>query len=279
LTSVREPLALAVLRRLAERGGRSGWVHTPAGSLRYTVRGPAGATPLLVVHGLGDSIPGWARAAPALAARHRLHLIDLPGHGLSSEPPDYRLQTLLRAVEAYALSLDDQPLLVGHSLGGWLALRLLLRHPGLARGLVLVNPTGASLPAEEFQEFAALLQPEGARDVWRYLDRAFHRAPLALRLVPGEVIKAMRAPSAQGLLGSLGEGDFLLADELRAVRTPIRLLWGRHDRFLPASTLPFFRAHLPHAEVVLLERAGHCPHLEAPTALARAILAPLPRLG
>jgi abhydrolase domain-containing protein 6 len=273
----REPFALALLRRFAEVSGRSGWTDTPGGALRYTVRGPEGAPPLLVLHGLGDSIAGWARAAGALSLRHRLHLIDLPGHGLSAEPPDYRLSTLLAAVEAYALRLE-QPVIAGHSLGGWLALRLALRRPEVARSLVLINPAGATVPAEELTEFISLVQPKGARDVRRYLDRAFHRAPLGMRLAPGEVMRAMHSASARGFLGALAGEDFLLGDELRALRAPVRLLWGRHDRFLPPATLPFFRAHLPLAELVLLERAGHCPHLETPGDLARAILhQPAPR--
>ena len=83
----------------------------------------------------------------------------------------------------------------------------------------------------------------------------------------------MHSAPAQGFIGSLGEGDFLLADELRSLRLPIRLLWGRHDHFLPKATLAFFRQHLPTARVELLEGAGHCPHLEIPGELARAIAA------
>jgi pimeloyl-ACP methyl ester carboxylesterase len=259
------------LRRLAELSGRSGWMSTPAGAIRYTVRGPPGAQDLLVLHGLGDSIAGWARAALPLSKRYRVHLLDLPGHGLSADPPDYKLSTFVDAVERYAQTLR-KPLILGHSLGGWIAQRLLLRNPELASGLLLVNPAGAMVSAEELGEFLQLLQPKSARDAWRYLDRAFHRAPLALRLLPNEIIKAMSAPSAQGFFASLGDGDFLVGDELARLRLPIRLLWGKHDRFLPAGTLPFFQRFLKEAKFQIIERAGHCPHLEVPADLARTVL-------
>jgi len=82
----------------------------------------------------------------------------------------------------------------------------------------------------------------------------------------------MSAPACQGILDSLSESDFLR--EVDAVRTPLRLIWGARDRLLPDGTLEFFRRALPRAEVVLLEDAGHLPHIETPRALARALLAP-----
>ncbi len=269
--SAREPFALGLLRKLAEAQGRSGYFDAGPGALRYTVRGPEGAPELLVLHGLSDSIAGWARPASALARRHRLHLLDLPGHGLSDPPADHRLESLLCAVERYALQLQ-RPSLVGHSLGGWLALKLALRHPERVRELVLINPGGASVPEDQLAAFRALVQPRTAADARRYLAAAFHRPPLALRLLPGEIIKAMHADNARGFLGALEAEDFFTAAELRSLRVPVRLLWGRHDKFLPEATLGFFRAHLPGVRVELIEDAAHCPHLEVPAALARAIV-------
>ena len=261
-------LALALLRNLAERGARVGVLH----GLQYAVRGPAGAPELLILHGLGDSIAGWARVLGPLSRKHRVHILDLPGHGLSAAPADYRLGTLLEPVAQYAAGLRS-PVLVGHSLGGWLAARLALRPGTVASGLVLVNPAGAVLPAGDWAAFRELLDSADAR---RYLERAFHRAPVALRLFPGEIARAMSAPATQAFLDAVAPEDFLRDAELASLRMPVRLVWGERDRLLPAGTLPFFRAHLPRAEVVTLPNAGHLPHLEAPAELARAIALPLP---
>jgi pimeloyl-ACP methyl ester carboxylesterase len=212
---VLQQLGLAALRAIAERGARVGWAATPGGAVRFAVRGPEGAQPLLILHGLGDSLAGWAQVAGPLAQRYRVHLIDLPGHGLSHKPPDWRLRTLEGAVAHYARDLRD-PVLVGHSLGGW----------------------------------------------------------LALRLFPSEVIKAMWTEAAQGLLGAISEEDFLLEAQLSGLRVALRLVWGARDRLLPEGTLAFFQRALPNAEVILLDKAGHLPHLEAPGQLAQAILRP-----
>src|SRR5260370_13622624 len=126
-----QQIALALLRGIAERGGRVGWSGSPAGPLRFAVRGPEGAQPLLLLHGLGDSLAGWAQVVGPLSRRHRIHLLDLPGHGLSPRPPDWRLSTLTAAVAHYARGLRD-PGVIGHSLGAWIALRLPLSadaHP------------------------------------------------------------------------------------------------------------------------------------------------------
>ena len=171
---------------LAERGAQVGVLH----GLRYAVRGPAGAPEILLLHGLGDSIAGWARVLGPLSRTYRVHIVDLPGHGLSPPPPDFRLQTLLGPVARYAGGLRA-PLLVGHSLGGWLAARLALRPGSAASGLILVNPAGALLPREEWTQFRALV--DGA-DASGYIERAFHRAPLALRLFPGEIARALDLP-------------------------------------------------------------------------------------
>jgi pimeloyl-ACP methyl ester carboxylesterase len=265
------------MRGVAEHGARVGFAASPSGPLRYAVRGPEGAQPLLLLHGLGDSLAGWAQVAGPLAERFRVHLLDLPGHGLSARPPDWRLQTLLAAVEHYAAALPE-PIVVGHSLGGWLALRLALdARLARPRGLVLVNPGGALLDDGAWAPFRALVSARDRKDVERYLAAAFYKPPLALRLLPGEVIKAMWADGPQGVLDAVVAGDFVRDAELAALRLPLRVVWGTADRLLPAGSLDFFRRNLPNAELVLLERAGHLPHLEAPRALARAIAAPLGR--
>ena len=266
--------ALAVLRRIAEHSATVGWTSSPAGPLRYAVRGPEGAPPLLLLHGLGDSLAGWAQVAPLLARKFRVHLLDLPGHGLSGRPPDWRLPTLTRAVAHYADSLRD-PLVVGHSLGGWIALRLALSRAVVPRALVLVNPGGARLAHADWAPFRALVSAKNRAGVERYLAAAFHKPPLALRLFPHEVVKAMWTDAAQGVLDAIADEDFLSAPELASLRLPVRLVWGTRDRLLPAGTLEFFRRAPPDAQLRPIEGAGHLPHVEAPRALAAALAEPI----
>jgi pimeloyl-ACP methyl ester carboxylesterase len=276
-----EPLALALLRAVAERGAETGFFPTPSGALRFARRGRADAPDLLLVHGLGDSLAGWARVLPQLSSTFRVHAIDLPGHGLSQMPPDFRIPTMLAALGSYAATLR-RPLYVGHSLGGWLCARLALQFaasaeaPAGPRGLVLVNPGGAGLPAEAWAPFLAAVRAADKAGARHYLDRAFHRAPVALRLAPRFVLDAMAAPALRGILAAVSAPDFLTAQELRSLSLPIRIVWGDADRLLPEGSLAFFRENLPRAELLRLPLTGHLPHVEAPRALAAAIARELP---
>src|SRR5215813_5696382 len=148
------------MRGLAERGARTGWAPSPGGPLRYTIRGPAEKASALLIHGLGDSLAGWAWVAGPVSRGYQLHLIDLPGHGLSGTPPDWRLGTLAASVAEYARWLHE-PVLIGHSLGGWLALRLALSGAIRPRAIILVNPGGAALGRELWPPFRQLVS---ARD-------------------------------------------------------------------------------------------------------------------
>jgi pimeloyl-ACP methyl ester carboxylesterase len=266
------------LRLAAEAFGDAGYFETPQGRLRWAARGRRDAPPLLVLHGMGDTLGGWAQAALPLLARYRVHLLDLPGHGLSEAPRDYHFPTLLAAVAAYARTLQ-RPTLLGHSLGGWLAVRLAADPSIDAASLVLVNPAGM-LPAPALWEpFLALVQPKnlageaGKEAARRYLEAAFHAPPPLLALFPGEVLRAMSSPAIAAILGGLGAEDFLRPEELRGLRLPVRLVWGESDHLLPLGTLAFFRENLPAHRFSPIPFAGHLPHLEAPLRLARAVLA------
>jgi pimeloyl-ACP methyl ester carboxylesterase len=110
--------------------------------LRYAVGGDGPA--LVLVHGLGGTIENWRALAPPLAARHRVVVPDLPGHGRSALLPDARdvdalAEAVLAQVDAEAIR---GAVWIGHSLGGVVALRAAALRPEVARGLVLAASAG-----------------------------------------------------------------------------------------------------------------------------------------
>src|SRR5580765_8323798 len=99
----------------------------------------AGEGPLVVLlHGLSGAASNWLAVAPPLAARARVVVPELPGHGASSALPA-PVPTLDAYAERVAGALDGPAVVAGHSLGGLVALRLALLRPRLVRGLVLAG--------------------------------------------------------------------------------------------------------------------------------------------
>ncbi|MET9919301.1 alpha/beta fold hydrolase [Streptomyces sp. NPDC006435] len=106
--------------------------------LAYRVSGPPDAAPLVLLHALGENAGDWDAVAPVLARDHRVHALDLRGHGRSDRPGDYSLELMRADVSGFleALGLDRVDL-VGHSMGGVVAYLLAGRHPRRVGRLVL----------------------------------------------------------------------------------------------------------------------------------------------
>jgi pimeloyl-ACP methyl ester carboxylesterase len=132
-------------------------LETGGTRLAYAVGGQG--TPVVLVHGLGGTIENWLALAPALAARHRVLVPDLPGHGGSS------LLSEARDVDALAnavLEIADaegmrRAVWVGHSLGGVVSLRAAVLRPDAARGLVLAAAAGIGSASRAAQATLAVL--------------------------------------------------------------------------------------------------------------------------
>jgi pimeloyl-ACP methyl ester carboxylesterase len=114
--------------------------------LRYAVGGSddRGVPPLVLVHGLGGTIENWRSLAPRLAARHRVLVPDLPGHGHSGLLPEARdVDALADAVLGIVRAEESRGAVwIGHSLGGVVGLRAAVLQPDAVRGLVLAAAAG-----------------------------------------------------------------------------------------------------------------------------------------
>jgi cis-3-alkyl-4-acyloxetan-2-one decarboxylase len=132
VTESKQRLAGFEERRLEWRGSR----------LHYAVGGAG--PPLVLVHGLGGTIENWRALAPALAARHRVIVPDLPGHGRSSLLPEARNVDPLSqaALEIAAVEEIRGAVWIGHSLGGVVAIRAAVLRPDAVRGVVLAAAAG-----------------------------------------------------------------------------------------------------------------------------------------
>jgi pimeloyl-ACP methyl ester carboxylesterase len=259
--------------------------------VRYRVTG-AGA-PVVLLHGISRSLEDWAEQHDLLSDRYRVHSVDLPGYGWSeplSEP--CTLPALAHFVVDFldAIELTEPVHLVGHSLGGAVAMQVAVQTPHRIASLVLVNSAGFGREVTITLRLLAirplgrlLLWPSryGARRVERSLfhDPAFvtearieHTFALAQRPHAAKVLletarslgtfRGVRRQWREALLRGLAELDI-----------PTLIVWGEHDRILPAAHLDAARVHLPRAQTHLFAHTGHMPHIEQAEAFSQLISA------
>ena len=111
---------------------------------RYWDEGSQGE-PVVLIHGLGGYVENWLPSFDALSAQHRVVAVDLPGHGRTDKPMDvaYGVENLAGFVKDFMAVLQiERAHVVGHSMGGAVATRLVLMHPATVDRLVLVAPAG-----------------------------------------------------------------------------------------------------------------------------------------
>jgi pimeloyl-ACP methyl ester carboxylesterase len=252
------------------------------GPLRRARRGPP-APPLVLLHGVGADKGEWALSAPLLSRTRRLVAPDLLGHGGTDKPSanvDYRIR-LLADVVVEALERTEglpRPVdLLGHSLGGAVALDVARRHPRLVRRLVLVDAAGLP-PRVALDPLAASLPfaPSGFDDSRRLLERSVGSPWLSHPLVAfaASLYKGRRRnrPQLLKLLAAVAAGEDSQAPAGLA-RIPHRtlVLWGDRDRIFPLATGRRLAAALPSARLEILPRCGHVPPTERPLAFARRV--------
>ncbi|TDC89835.1 alpha/beta hydrolase [Actinomadura sp. 7K507] len=126
--------------------------------VRLAVRDHGGSgSPVLLLHGLGGTLLHWDAVAPLLTGEHRVVAMDLRGHGLSGDGP-WEWDAVLDDLQAVIDHLDlDPPMLVGHSIGGMVAVRWALRHPD---GPGIVNLDGLRSAETAPEHYAGIAQEE-----------------------------------------------------------------------------------------------------------------------
>jgi pimeloyl-ACP methyl ester carboxylesterase len=255
------------------RGYRSRHLATSVGKVHVLdATGTGPLPPVVLLHGFSSSGVHYGPLLRELRPRvRRVILPDLPAHGFSDTPaPGPDAAALRRGlIEALDAVLTEPAMLFGNSMGGFGAVQYALARPERVLGLVLCSPGGAAMAPDELRSFVGTFRIERHADAVAFTDRLFTSPSRMRQLYAWGIRRSFNAPAMRALLASLTPDDLLRPADLRALRMPILLLWGRQDRVFPRSHLAFFREHLPdHAEVEEPERFGHSPFLEDPGALA-----------
>jgi len=282
---------------------RASWEHDALvnGRRLHFVDTGNGPLAFVLVHGMGGRWQHWLETIPALARNARVVALDLPGFG-NSEPPAAAatLDGFADSAAELARSLGIDCVVVGHSMGGPIALRFASRHPDLARAIVLVGGAvyqfSALLGLREVLRFsfqrpretaaiaaeiatAGLPTPAPLRNLVassprlrRIVLAPYVRHPAALFAdTAALIVDGAGAPGVLPTVRAIGRADPLAG--IDEVRCPILSIASDSDRITPLADSEAFQRDVPRARTVVLEGCGHMSMLERPRAFNAQLLA------
>ena len=228
---------------------------------------------LVLLHGAGDQAGTWNKVAPELKRHFQLVIPDLAGHGESDPAAGVlSLRTLLAALEQVldATPWRDAPLvLVGNSLGAWMAMLYTHKYPHRVTRVILIDGG----PIKSASEIG--IMPKDREEARRALDAVLDPStPRRPNFVLDDLVRVSNTGPISRLLAA-GEEDmskYLLDDKLASFQLPVDLIWGASDRLVPLDYAKNLQSQLPHCTLTVIERCGHGPQLDRPQELTRALL-------
>lgn len=257
-------------------------IHGYRRAFLHTGKGPA----VLLIHGIGDSADSWREIVPALARHHTVIAPDLLGHGDSDKPrADYSLAAYANAMRDLLSVLEvSRVSVVGHSLGGGVAMQFAYQFPELCERLVLVSTGGvshevnpvlrlASAPNADF--FLPALGLPGARLMGRLTFKVLaalrtkigHDAEPLLRVfetLPDAASRRAFARTLRAVVDWRGQAITMLDRCYLTRDIPTLLVWGARDGVIPVAHAHRLHAAMPASRLEVFAHAGHFPHQHDP---------------
>lgn len=240
-----------------------------------------GEKTLLLLHGYLESLDVWEDFAKLLSKEYRVVAMDLPGHGISQVMgPVHTMTFLADTVVGVLDELEiEKATIVGHSMGGYVALETLRQHPDRLEGIVLLsstpNPDSPEKLVDRDREIA--LVEGGHKDLLASTAAKNGFAADNLRRMQDEIIfleEQVLVTEAEGVVALLrGMKERADSNELlRSSSLPQLFILGKKDGYIPLERAEEMVASHPQAKVAWLENSGHLGYFEEPEACAKALL-------
>ena len=247
-------------------------------------KGPA----ILFLHGLGGTWRDWSANLPAFAAIHRVMALDFPGSGESDKPEvPYSIEWLTEVVEWF---LRERKIggvtLVGHSMGGVVALNLAARPNSRVKKLVITDAVGIG-DKSEFLGYAMSKKIMGADTKWESLEGFLKNE---FRAMADSFIKDQKPKTARELFESVPKNpftgnpflpmtpnvqltasiiDFDIRPKLASIRQPTLIVWGAKDPVASPQDATFLQNEIRSSTLVLFPDSGHSPMMQQPSLFNR----------
>lgn len=248
--------------------------------------------PLVLLHGFLVSHKVWQHVWPALTAKFRVIAPDLLGHGDSARPPVDRVKYDADALADRAaavikhLGLSNVGL-VGHSMGGRVAMHLTLRHPGLVGRLMLLDSVGVPQALPLLGRIVTA--PVVGKPIFKHLYtkavvRTYFKGDVfadpkgVTDAMVDEVYRCLELPNGRNAMYSVLEntvapnGTMAGEDTLTQLKLPVKLLWGEKDKIFPVDNAHRFERLIAGSSLTVIPGIGHSPPEEAPARTSEVIL-------
>ncbi|MEZ5119054.1 MAG: alpha/beta fold hydrolase [Candidatus Nanopelagicales bacterium] len=270
---------------------RSNEVTLHGHRISYREAGEADAPVILLIHGITSSSATWDPVLPDLAADAHVIAPDLLGHGDSDKPrADYSLGALASMLRDLLEHLGVQRVtVVGHSLGGGVAMQFSYQYPEYCERIVLVDSGGlgrevsvalraATLPGAEF--VLPIIASTKVRDAGAAVGRVLGRLPMRPRPSVAEVARGYaslsettaRTAFVHTLRSVVEPGGQRVSAHDRLYLSegvPTLIIWGKLDTVIPVSHAYSAHTAIPGSELEIFEQSRHFPHMDEPSRFAR----------
>lgn len=252
------------------------------GGVEIYYREQGRGVPVLFVPGLGLDGGIFDDAAALLPQGFCSILVDQRGAGRSEAPRSaYSIEIFAEDLRGVMLSLDvEEAIIVGHSMGGYVALRTVLENPKMVSGLVLVGTSPVGVPEHLGMTPRARAVLGRTRGTVEELVRANIEVGLGAKIVEREperverfIAARLRSPrSGRGIQGQRAATlTFDVRDRLWEIACPTAVIHGAEDRIIPVQRGRDLADGIASSQLDELEGVGHFPPLEAPETIAAAV--------
>ena len=256
-------------------------------NIRYVVEGN-GPT-VLLIHGFGEFLETWWFNRP-LCEHFKVYAMDLPGHGLSDKPEvgyDLTFATEFANDFAQALGIEHASL-IGHSLGGLVAMSMAINFPEKVDKLILVDSGGLGNEVSLLYRLCCLpilgelmMEPTIKAGLRHGMKRAFYNPDLVTEEMVEKDYQFMKMPGVkQAMLNIIRHGasvrgphpEVVMLDKLHLIKSPTLLIHGTRDKVIPVKYGRKAVELIPNARLKLIKKCGHCPHIEKAAEFNEAVI-------
>ena len=247
--------------------------------VRYADRG-FGDSVVLLLHGFGGDLDNWMFNLDSLAEKHRVLALDLPGHGQSVKTNvDPSLSGMATFVRKFLDVLSVSSLhVVGHSMGGAIAMQLASDSPKTVKSLGLICSAGLG-PDINSDYLRGFVEAQSQQELKLVLQQLFADESLVNLQLVNDLLNYKRMDGVEATLKALsetlisaGEQTFL-TDNIVASGIPVLVIWGKQDRIIPVSHAQNYSAAGGSCvEVEIFDSAGHMVQMEKAYEVNRSLL-------